>query len=90
MVIFRKEATVAELILSHFRVISLLFKELRLFNKGELKCLKWTDSPIFFKNLRRKNCIVDNLLITQKSFQQAKNRQNFPKSELFAHEFFKE
>ena len=55
MVIFRKEATVAELNLSHFRVISLLFKELRLFNKGELKCLKWTDSPKIFQKPALKN-----------------------------------
>ena len=36
---------------------------------------------MIFKKLRQKRCIVDNLLITQKSFQQPKNRQNFQKSD---------
>ena len=55
MAIFRKEATVAELILPNFRVISLPFKELRLFNKDELKHLKWTDSPKIFQKPASKN-----------------------------------
>ena len=55
MAIFRKEATVAELILSHFRIISLLFKELWLFNEDKKKCLKRTDSPKIFQKPASKN-----------------------------------
>ena len=40
---FRKEATVAELISSHFRIISLLINKLCSFNKVEQKCRKTAD-----------------------------------------------
>ena len=55
---FRKEATVAELILPYFWLIYLFLKELCSFSEVEQKCRKWADSPKFFPKKKKKkvNC----------------------------------